>query len=71
MTIKEPCKTLQKVDILQPNNAFILMSRGNVKKMLHDYQGSLEDFDKVDVLEPNNAFTLRSRGDVKRMLHDY
>jgi len=62
---------LDKADVLEPNNAFTLRSRGDVKKMLKDYQGALNDLDKADVLEPNNAFTLRSRGDVKRMLKDY
>jgi hypothetical protein len=47
-----------KVDVLEPNNAFTLGSRGNVKKMSEDCQGALEDLDKADVLEPNNAFTL-------------
>jgi tetratricopeptide (TPR) repeat protein len=45
-----------KVDVLEPNNAFTLRSRGNVKRMLKDYQAALNDFDKA------NAFTLRSRG---------
>jgi tetratricopeptide (TPR) repeat protein len=47
------------------------MIRGNVKRMLHAYQGALEDLDKVDVLEPNNAVTLMGRGDVKYHLNDY
>jgi len=41
---------LDKANVLKPNNAFTLRSRGAVKKMLHDYQGALEDHDKVDVL---------------------
>jgi len=45
--------------------------RGDVKRMLKEYQGALEDLDKADVLEPNNAFTLRTRGIVKNMLDDY
>jgi tetratricopeptide (TPR) repeat protein len=50
---------------------FTLRWRGDVKRMLEDYQGALDDLDKADVFEPNNAFTLRSRGDVKRILKDY
>jgi tetratricopeptide (TPR) repeat protein len=62
---------LDKVDVLEPNNASTLKNHGNVKKMLKEYQGALEDLDKVDVLEPNNASTLKSCGDVKRMLKEY
>jgi hypothetical protein len=51
-------KNLDKVDVFEPNNAFTLQSRGNVKRMLEDCQGALEDFDKVDVFELNNAFIL-------------
>jgi len=54
-----------KVNVLEPNNAFILQIRGDVKKMLKDYQGALEDLDKANVLEPNNALTLEIRGDIK------
>jgi tetratricopeptide (TPR) repeat protein len=60
-----------KADVLKPNNASTLRSRGNVKRMLKEYQGALDDLDKADVLEPNNAFTLTIRGNVKRMLDDY
>ncbi len=56
---------LDKVDVFEQNNAFTLRSRGDVKRILKDYQGALEDLDKANVLEPNNAFTLQSRGDVK------
>jgi tetratricopeptide (TPR) repeat protein len=62
---------LNKADVLEPNHAFTLKNRGEVKQMLEDYQGALKDLDKVDVLQPNDAFTLRRRGDVKRMLEDY
>jgi len=62
---------LDKADVLEPNNAFTLRSRGVVKYKLHDYQGALEDLDKADVLEPNNAFTLRSPGVLKYKLDDY
>jgi serine/threonine protein kinase len=62
---------LDKADVLEPNNAFTLTSRGNVKETLKEYQGALEDLDKANVLEPNNAFILTSRGNVKYMLDDY
>jgi len=57
---------LDKADVLEPNNAFTLMTRGFVKYMLNDYQGALEDFDEADVLEPNNASTLRSCGKMSK-----
>jgi hypothetical protein len=63
----ENIKDLDKADVLEPNNAFTLRTRGTVKNMLDDYQGTLEDLDKADVIEPNNAFTLRTRGTVKYM----
>jgi len=59
-------KDLDKANVLEPNNAFALKIRGDVKKRSKEYQGALEDLDKDDVLEPNNAFTLTSRGDVKK-----
>jgi serine/threonine protein kinase len=62
---------LDKADVLEPNNAFILRNRGRVKYMMNDYQGALEDLDKADVLEPNNALILMNHADVKCMLHDY
>ncbi len=40
---------LDKVNVLEPNNAFVLSNREDVKNMLQDYQGALEDLDKVDV----------------------
>jgi tetratricopeptide (TPR) repeat protein len=62
---------LDKVNVLDLNNASTLRSRGDVKRMLQEYQGPLKDLDKANVLEPNNAFTMRIRGGVKRMLDDY
>jgi hypothetical protein len=32
---------LDKADVFQPNNAFILMNHGDVKYMLDNYQGAL------------------------------
>jgi hypothetical protein len=61
-TMLEDCqralRDLEKVNVLEPNNAFTFKWHGHVKKILKDYQGTLEDLDQADVLEPNNAFTL-------------
>jgi len=38
------------VHVLDPNNASTLKSRENVKCMLDDSQGALENLDKADVL---------------------
>jgi hypothetical protein len=62
---------LDEFNVLEPNNAITLQLRGNVKRMLKDYQISLKDLDEVDVLEPNNAIILQSCGTVKWMLYDY
>ncbi|CAK9860442.1 unnamed protein product [Sphagnum jensenii] len=62
---------LDKADVLEPNNAFTLKYRGDVKRTLKEYKRALEDLNKADVLEPNNAFTLIVCGDVKYMLDDY
>ncbi len=62
---------LDKVDVLEPNNAFTLQSRGDVKRKLKDYQGALKDLNKANVLEPNNAFILQCHGDAKNILKDY
>jgi len=61
---------LDKADVLEPNNAFTLMSCARIECKLDDYQGALEDLDKANVLEPNNASTLKSHGNVKYMLDD-
>jgi hypothetical protein len=60
---------LDKVNVFGPKNASTLKSHGDVKYMLHDYEGALEDLDKANVLEPNNASTLTRCG--KYMLDDY
>jgi tetratricopeptide (TPR) repeat protein len=51
---------LDKAYVIEQNDAFILRSRGDVKRMLKDYQGALEDLDKAHVIEPNNVFFLKS-----------
>ncbi len=48
-----------------------MQRRGNVKKILSDYQGALKDLDKADFFQPHDALTLQSHGDVKSMLKDY
>ncbi len=43
-------KDLDKVDVLELNNASTLMIREDVKRNLQDYVGASEDPDEVDVL---------------------
>jgi hypothetical protein len=62
---------LDKVDVLEPNNASTSRIHGDVRRMLKGYQGALEDIEKADVFEPNNAFTLSICGCVKCMLDEY
>ncbi len=64
-------KDLDKVDFLEPNNAFSLQSHGDAKNMFKDYEPTFQDFDNANFLEPNNTFILQNRGDVKRLLEDY
>lgn len=45
-------------------------SRGELKRLSGDFQGSIEDLDRSLQLEPQNAVALSSRGDAKRMLDD-
>jgi hypothetical protein len=42
---------LHKASVRELNNASTLRGCGNVKGMLKDYQGALNDLDKADVLE--------------------
>jgi len=42
---------LNNVDDLETNNAIILQRCEDVKRMLKDYQGALEDLDKADVID--------------------
>jgi hypothetical protein len=64
---------LDKVDIIDLNDAFILNSHGYVKNILKDYQKSFKDFDNVDVLEPKNAFTFSKKNFVlyKQKVNNY
>jgi hypothetical protein len=58
---------LDKVNVLEANDAFTLRSCAGVKRMLKDYQGALDNLDKANVLEPNNVVILQSREVVKKM----
>jgi hypothetical protein len=40
---------IDKVDVLQPNNAFTLKNHRNVKMLLKDYQGALQDLDNAEL----------------------
>jgi len=62
---------LDKADVLEPNNAFTLRIRGDVKRILNDYQGALEDLDEADVLEPNDVYTLISHAYTHWSLNNY
>jgi hypothetical protein len=63
-----------KANVIELNNAFILTTCENVKRMLGDYQGTFKDPINIDVLkdvlEPNNASTLRKCENVKKMLKE-
>jgi hypothetical protein len=45
-----------QVDILGPNDAFILKTQGYMKWMVEDYEGTLQDLDRANILQPNDAF---------------
>jgi len=64
-----------KANVLELNNVLILTTCENVKKMLGNYQGTLEDHINIDVLrdvlEPNNASTLRKCGNVQKMSKEF
>jgi len=62
---------LDKADVLDPNNAFTLRTRGHVKYYLDDYQGALEIMDKVYDLEPNDHFILQTQKWLRWMLDEY
>jgi hypothetical protein len=51
--------------MFEPNDACTLSMHGDVKGMLKNYQGVLEDLDKVHVFEPNNTCTLNTHGHAK------
>jgi tetratricopeptide (TPR) repeat protein len=62
---------LDKVDVLEPNNASTLTARGDGNYVLDDYQGALEDLDKAKVLEPNNVSILTSYANTNWSLNKY
>jgi tetratricopeptide (TPR) repeat protein len=43
---------LDKVNVLEPNNAFTLQCCGDVEKILKDYQRALKDIDMLMFLNP-------------------
>ncbi len=59
-------KDLDKADVFEPSNAFILQIRENVKRMLKDYQGALEDLHKANVFKTKDTFILQSCRPIKR-----
>jgi hypothetical protein len=59
-------KDLDKADVFEQSNAFILQIHGDVKRMLKDYQGALEDLHKANVFETKDTFILQSYRPIKR-----
>ncbi|CAK9205021.1 unnamed protein product [Sphagnum troendelagicum] len=51
-------ENFDKAHALEPNNASILSSRGDAKRLLEDYERALEDLGKANIVEPNDALTL-------------
>jgi hypothetical protein len=64
-------KDIDKVHVLQSNNAYTLVICGNVKRILRDCVGALENLDKAHVFKPNNAYIFMFHRDVKSNLKDY
>jgi hypothetical protein len=48
-----------------------LNSHENVKIILEDYQGALEDLGNVDVLEPNNVFRVKTHYGVDNLRENW
>jgi hypothetical protein len=67
----EPWRTWTRHIFLKPKNVFSLNIHGDVKRMVEDYVGVLEDLDKAHIFEPKNVFSLNIHGDVKRIVEDY
>jgi tetratricopeptide (TPR) repeat protein len=62
---------LDKANNLEPDDAFTLKERGEVKLKLNDYEGAMLDLDKANHLTPNDASILKAREDVKLKLNNY
>jgi tetratricopeptide (TPR) repeat protein len=62
---------LDKADVLEPNNAFTLITHANTNLSLNKYQFALETMEKVRVLEPNNYLILQTQNWWKWMLTEY
>ena len=56
---------------IEPNDAWALRARGEVYRLLHNYDNALEDFDRSLEIEPNHAWALSRRGDVYYSLDRY
>jgi len=66
---KEAIDDYSRVLILaRGNHAEALRGRGEVKKMLGDYQGALTDLDKSLEIEPKSAFARGKRGQVHQAM---
>jgi len=58
-------QNLDQVEILKPNDAFILKMWGDMKQMLYDYEITLQDLDKLNIVEWNDASILKAQENVK------
>eukprot|EP00884_Botryococcus_braunii_P006945 jgi/Botrbrau1/16251/Bobra.0066s0036.1 len=68
---KDALQEIDRAVTLEPNNAVILRSRGEVKTLLGLYGEALQDLDRADTLKPNDAVTLWSRGLTKTAMAIY
>jgi len=64
--LKEALYDLNKACQCRPNDSITLQQRGDVKRLLGDIKGALEDLNKAAV----DSFTLKTRGAVKIMLDE-
>ncbi|CAN5971409.1 unnamed protein product [Sphagnum jensenii] len=62
---------LDKADVLEPNDAFTLITHAYINWSLNKYQFALETMEKVRVLEPNNYLILQTQNWLKWMLTEY
>jgi hypothetical protein len=63
-------KDLNEINVLEPNNLFILQLWGTTKCKSIDY-GALSDLNKANGFQPNDAFILKTHNDLKNMLNDH
>ncbi|RIB28975.1 kinase-like domain-containing protein [Gigaspora rosea] len=62
---------LNKLLEIDPNNVKLLISRGEIYRIMNRYKDSLVDFNKSLEIEPDNAFALKNRGVAYCHLHKY